>query len=256
MMEFLRTKASRTRASEILYVAFNAVLPLVILLLVNSFDPPYLAVVVVLLSKWRIFAVRPRFWWTSIKANMVDILVGVSVVGLLFLATSAYFPLQLVITGLYIAWLLALKPRSTTQGIMAQAGIAQFVALIVLFSFSTVLPEVVIVAACWLTGYIAARHMVSNYDEPHLELWSSLWGLFVAELGWLLFHWTSVYSIGLPIKLPQIALIMLVLGFSIARLYHMQKHERLTPGTLRGTTVFTVGMLAIILIFTPWDATL
>ncbi|HEU5187111.1 MAG TPA: hypothetical protein VFT87_01265 [Candidatus Saccharimonadales bacterium] len=255
MMEFLRTKASRTRASEILYLAFNALLPLVILLLVNSFDPPYLALVVVFLSKWRIFAVRPRFWWASLKANMVDILVGVSVVGLLFLATSS-FPLQLLITALYIGWLLALKPRSNAQGIMAQAGIAQFVAFIVLFSFSAIMPEVAIIIGSWFIGYVAARHMVSNYEEPYVELWSSLWGLFAAQLAWLLFHWTAMYSIGLPIQIPQVALIMLVLGFSVARLYHMRKHDTLTPGTLRGTGLFTIGMLAIILIFTPWDATL
>lgn len=255
MMEFLRTKASRTRASEVLYLAFNALLPLVVLLLVNSFDPPYLAVVVVLLSKWRIFAVRPRFWWASLKANMVDIIVGISVVGLLFLASSS-LPLQVAITVLYAAWLLVLKPRSSAHGIMAQAGIAQFAAFIVLFSFSAIIPEIFIVFGCWLIGYVAARHMVTNYEEPHVELWSSLWGLFAAELGWLLFHWTSAYSIGLPIQIPQIALIMLVLGFSVARLYHMQKHDTLTSATLRSTSLFTVGMLAIILIFTPWDATL
>lgn len=254
-MEFLRTKASRTRASEVLYLASNALLPLVILVLVNSFDPPYLALVVVLLSKWRIFAVRPRFWWVSLKANLVDLMVGVSVVGLLFLASSS-FPLQLLITVLYVAWLLALKPKSTAHGVMAQSGIAQFVAFVVLFNFSAIAPEFIIVLGSWVVGYVAARHMVSNYEEPYVELWASLWGLFAAELGWLLFHWTAAYSVGWSIEIPQIALIMLVLGFSVARLYHMRKHDILTPGTLRGTSLFTVGMLAIILIFTPWDATL
>lgn len=254
-MELLRTKATRTRLSEIAYLIFNAALPVIVLLLVRGFDPPYLALAIVLLSKWRIFALRPRFWWANIKANMVDVLVGVGVVGLLYLA-SADLVLQIIITFLYGAWLLGLKPRSSAHGVMLQAGIAQFIGLLVLFHFSTVWPEPVIIIGCWLIGFVAARHVVSNYDEPHAELWAALWGLVVAQLGWLLFRWTTVYNLGLPIVVPQIALVVLVLGFSAARLYHMQQQERLSASTVRGTTLFTMGLLAVILLFSPWDATL
>lgn len=256
VMEFLRTKASRTKLSEIVYATVNALLPVVILLLVRAFDPPYIAVIVILLSKWRIFALRPRFWWANIKSNMVDIIVGVGAVGLIYLATGN-LAVQLVITALYMVWQLAIKPLSSQHGIMIQAGIAQFVGLVVLFSFSAVMPELLLVAACWMIGYVAARHLISNYEEPYVELWSSLWGLLTAQLGWLMFYWTAAYSIGIAaIQVPQIAIFMLVLGFSGARIYHMFKHETLTKPVLRGTVLFSLGLLAIIVIFTPWDASL
>jgi hypothetical protein len=242
--------------SEIVYATFNALLPVVVLLLVRAFDPPYLALVVVLLSKWRILALRPRFWWANVKSNMVDIIVGVGAVGLLYLAGDS-LALQLFITALYMLWQLVVKPLSSSHGIMLQAGIAQFVGLVVLFSFSTVLPELIIIFGCWVSGYVTARHLISNYEEPYVELWASLWGLLTAQLGWLLFYWTAAYGIGIvAIQIPQIAIIMLVLGFSGARIYHMQKHETLTSSVLRGTALFTIVLLAIILIFTPWDATL
>lgn len=254
-MELLRTKATRTRVSEIFYLAFNAALPIVILLLVRGFDPPYLALAIVLLSKWRIFALRPRFWWANIKANLVDVLVGISVVGLLYLS-STDITLQIIIAVLYGGWLLGIKPRSNAHGIMLQAGIAQFLGLVVLFHFSAVWNELIVVAGSWGIGYIAARHVVSNYEEPHVELYATIWGLLSAQLGWLLFHWTTAYNLGLPIMIPQIALIMLVLGFSSARIYHLQQHDKLSGPVLRGTTLFTIGLLSVILLFSPWDATL
>ena len=40
------------------------------------------AIMIVLLAKWRMFAVKPRYWVTNLKSNLVDIFVGVSVVAL------------------------------------------------------------------------------------------------------------------------------------------------------------------------------
>lgn len=254
-MELLRTKATRNRLGEIVYYVFNAALPVVLLFLVRGFDPPYLAIALILLSKWRIFALRPRFWWPNIKANTVDLMVGLSVVGLLYLA-STDFVLQVVISALYGVWLLAIKPRSSVRGVTLQAGIAQFAALTVLFHFSAVWSEPFIVITSWIIGYFAARHVVSNFEEPNVELWSALWGLVTAQISWLLFHWTVAYNLGLPVLVPQAALIMLVLGFAGARLYGLQQAERLNSMAIRGTALFASILVVIILLFSPWDATL
>jgi len=80
--------------------------------------------------------------------------------------------------------------------------------------------------------------------------------LLTAQLSWLLFHWTTVYNLGAPILIPQAALVMLVLGFSAARIYSMQQSERLTASVIRGTTLFTVALVVVILLFSPWNATL
>lgn len=240
--------------SEAIYIGLNALLPIAVLAFVRLFDPPYLAVALVLLSKWRIFALRPRFWWTNIKSNLVDVLVGLSAVGLIYLSASS-FTLQIILAVLYGVWLLGVKPRSGAHGIMMQAGIAQFVSLVVLFAFYR-LPEALVLIACWLIGYVCARHVVSNYEEPHVELMASLWGMFVMQLGWLCYRWTIVYNVGLPIVIPQIALIMLVVGFCTARMYHASKHGRMTAPLLRYTAIFGAVMLAVILLFSPWNATI
>jgi hypothetical protein len=253
MMELLRAKATRTRVSEGIYLVLNGLLPVAVFFLVRYFDPPYLAVLIVLLTKWRILALRPRYWWTHLKVNMVDIIVGLSAVGLMYLASNDLI-VQIVLAAAYAAWLLILKPSSSSRGVLLQAGVAQFVGLTTLFHFY-LLPEPIALIVIWIIGYATARHVVSNYDEPHVEMMSALWGLFVLELGWLAWRWTIVYDIGLPLRVPQIALIMLVIGFCAARMHHASKQEKLNATTLRGTAIFGAALLFIILLFSPWDVT-
>jgi uncharacterized membrane protein len=129
------------------------------------------------------------------------------------------------------------------------------VTLVTLFHYSIILPEAAVLGACWLIGYVTARHVVSNYEEPYIELMSSIWGLFLVQLGWITYRWTNVYNLGLPIKIPQIALIMLVVGFCAARMYDFSKRENLTKSMLRGTVMFGAILLAVILFFSSWDVT-
>jgi hypothetical protein len=257
-MEFLRTRLRRGKLGEAAYLAINAVLPLAVLLLVNSFDSFYPALALVFLSKWRLLALRPRFWWLSLKANAVDLLVGASAVGLLWqlhvVAASVW--LQLIVAILYAAWLLYLKPRSSHSAILLQAGIAQFVALTLLFSISAIVNDFVVVAGCWVIGYSAARHVLSNYEEESMELLSCLWGLLLVQLGWLLFHWTNTYDIGLPIKIPQIALLSLVISFAAARLYTAARANRLDSTVVRVTAIFSAVLVVVLLVFTRWDVTI
>lgn len=253
MIDFLRAKATRTRLSETVYTVLNLLLPVAVLFLVRL-DPPYLAFALVILSKWRIFALRPRFWWTNIKANLADMLVGVSAVGLMYLASES-FAVQVTLAVLYGVWLIVLKPRSSAKGVLLQAGVAQFVSLVTLFHYSVVLPEFVVLVTCWLIGYVSARHVVSNYEERYIELLSSVWGLFVLELAWIMYRWTNAYNLGIPIKIPQFALLMLVIGFCAARMYDFSKNDRLTKGLLRGTIIFGAVLVAVIIFSSNWDVT-
>jgi hypothetical protein len=253
MMEFLRAKATRTRVSEAIYIFLNGLVPIAVFFLVRYFDQPYPAIALVLLMKWRIFSLRPRYWWTTLKINMVDIVVGLSIVGLMY-GASGEVVVQILLAALYAGWLLIIKPMSSDRGVMLQAGVAQFLGLSALFQFY-VLPEFFAIVASWVIGYVVARHMVSNYDEPHIEVLAGLWGLIVAQLAWLTWRWTVVYDIGLPIRIPQIALIMLVIGFCAARMHHASKQDKMSQVGLRGTAIFGAALLLIILAFSPWDAT-
>ena len=253
-MELLKTSIRRTKVGEVAYIAINAALPFVLLFLVQGFDTAYPALVLVLLSKWRVFALRPRFWWANIKSNFVDFLVGVSYVGLLYLSIGTLWPM-VVLAVAYAAWLLYLKPKSDHASIMLQAGIAQFAALVVLFNLSVVVHELFVVAGCFIIGYIIARHVVTNFEEDHPEFISYAWGLVLSQLSWLLYRWTISYDLRLPFDVPQIALLVLVVSMAVGRLYGAAKAHRLTKGLVRTTMIYSAALIAIILIFADWSAT-
>lgn len=257
-MGFLRTRLHRNKVSNIAYALINGLLPVVLFALIVSFPVPYPALTLVLLSKWRILALRPRFWLASLKANAVDLLVGLSTVSLMYMLHTAKAPLvlELVLPIGYGVWLFYMKPRSDTNAIMAQAGIAQFLALTIIFSLSTIMSEWLVILGCWVVGYAVARHLLSNFEEELIEFISCLWGLILAQLGWLLYRWTVVFDIGLPIKLPQMALITLVVSFVVGQLYIASKTNRLTDTMVRMSAVFSAILLVIILLFSSWDVTI
>lgn len=254
-MELLKTGIRRTKLGEVAYIAINAALPFVLLLLVQNFSSAYPALALVLLGKWRVFALRPRFWWVNIKANFVDFLVGVSYVGLLYISVGNIWPMVFLALG-YGAWLLYLKPKSDHSSIMLQAAIAQFAALTVLFSLSVVINEIFVVAGCFVIGYIAARHVVSNFEEDHGEFISYTWGLVLSQLGWLSYHWTNAYDLRLPFQIPQMALLVLVVSMAVGRMYGAAKGHKLTRGLVRSTMLYSAALVAIILIFARWSATI
>jgi len=256
-MELLKTGIRRTKVGELAYIGINAALPIVLLLLVTSFSTAWPALALVMLSKWRVFALRPRFWWVNIKANLVDFLVGISYVGLLYLSLGNT-PVMLILAVLFGIWLLYVKPRSDHSSVMLQAAIAQFLALTVLLSFSTApgVNEFFIILGCFAIGYVAARHVVSNYEEEQSEFVSYVWGLALSQLAWLLYRWTNTYDLRLPFKIPQIALLVLVISMAAGKLYAASKARRLTMSLVRSTAIFSAVLIAFILIFARWDVTI
>lgn len=251
-MELIKTALPRKGWSEFLYVVINLIFPTTLFLLVLLFDHPYLAIALVFLSKWRVLAVQPRFWWANIRANMVDILVGLSTVALLYAADGSIF-MQVIITAAYAGWLVLLKPRSNASAIALQAGIAQFVALTALFGFSNDIPDFLLLLAIWTIAYSAARHFISNFNEPMLETISACWAFLIAQLGWLLYHWTLVYEIDKSLQIPQLAVLVLVLSFTAARLYVAHKHGEENSGANRYTIVVGGALIVLVLLFAKWN---
>lgn len=207
-MDLLKFHKRRTRLSEAAYILLNVGFAGAIFVTALLIQSPWLSLLIVLLSKWRALAVRPRFWFANLVANMVDITVGVSVVGLLY-AASGYFWLQCAITVLYIGWLLFIKPRSRRSYVAIQAGIAVFLGITALSIVSYSWDSVFFVAVMWVIGYVATRHVLGSYDEPHTTLYSLIAAFAFAELGWIGFHWLIAYP--LPgfgsIQLSQLALL-------------------------------------------------
>jgi hypothetical protein len=249
-MEFLKSSKRRSVVSELVYIVLNVALALAILSVVLAIRSPLPAFGLILLSKWRILAVRPRYWFANIQANLVDIIVSISVVVLLYAANGALIA-QCLFTVLYIVWLLFIKPRSKRLFIAIQAGIAIFLGVTALMSISFDWISSLVVVCMWLIGYSAARHVLGSYDEVHISFYSLIWGLITAELGWLMYHWTFAYSLSGfgGVKLSQSALITLALSFLTERAYSSYTHH----GSIRSGDIVLPALLSgsvIILLLT------
>jgi len=250
-MEFLRSSKRRSFLSELIYIALNVALAVAILAVVLAVESPIAAVVLVLLSKWRVLAVRPRYWFANVQANLVDIIVSLSVVVLLYAASGAFLA-QATITALYVVWLLFIKPRSKRAFIAIQAGTAMFLGVTALMALSYEWIASPVVILMWLIGYSVARHVLGSYEETHISFYSLVWGLVVAEIGWLAYHWTFAYA--LPgvgnIKLSQTALITITVSFLAERIYaSYTKHGTVRSNDIVLPALLSVSVIVIVLVF-------
>jgi hypothetical protein len=250
-MEFLKSSKRRSIISELVYVALNVGLAVAILAVVWAIESPLPALGLVFLSKWRVLAVRPRYWFANVQANLVDLIVSVSVVVLLYAASEAIVA-QILLTALYIVWLLYIKPRSKRVFVTIQAGAALFLGVTALLSVSYDWPSSFVVLFMWLIGYSAARHVLGNYEEAHIAFYSILWGFITAELGWLMYHWTFAYA--LPgvgdIMLSQTAIIVLAMSFLAERTYASYvSHGAVRSSDVVMPTLLSVSLIVMLLAF-------
>jgi len=217
-MELLRSVRRRSFLSEVAYIVLNIALAVTLLILVLVVNVPWPAFGLVLLSKWRIFAVRSRYWMANIRANLVDVIVGISMVVLLY-AAAGDLPTQIALTALYVAWLLFLKPRSKRGHVVAQAAVGLIIGITAIVQVSPSFPSSVVVLLSWVIGYATARHVLSVQHESHINFLSILWGFVVAEVMWLGYHWTIGYHGSKSLQLSQIVIIIGALGFMAERIY-------------------------------------
>lgn len=230
--------------SRIVYTIFNIVLPFVVFALVRI-DFSQLALVIILLSKWRMFAVRPRFWPANIRANAVDIIVGVSL--LIFMQHSGSQLIQLLWTVLYIGWLVVLKPLSAPTWVSIQALVAMLTGLMAIFTAWGDGRLDVLVALTGLICYLAARHFFDSFDEPYAKLLSYIWGYFGAALIWVLGHWLLYYSV-----VAQPVLLLSALGLGLGTLYYLDHHDRLSANIRRQIVFIMAAIVLIVIVFSDW----
>lgn len=250
-MEFLKSSKRRTLVSELVYIALNVALAAAILVVVVVTESILAGMGLVLLSKWRVFAVRSRYWMANIKANLVDTIVGLSIVVLIGAASGALVA-QLILTLFYIAWLLFIKPRSKRVFVTIQAAAAVFFGVTALMTISYNWPATIVVIGMWVIGYASCRHILSTYEEAHSSFYSLVAGLFYAQLGWLVYHWTFAYDLPLfgAVKIPQAALIGLALTFLSERVYaSYRRHEHIRSADVLLPALLSVSIILIVLIF-------
>ena len=248
MMKALPGKIKPTRGfSHVFYLALNLLLPFLAYILVRI-DFVGIAILLILLSKWRMFAVRPRYWIANLIGNGVDIMVAVSLV--LFMASTSVVWWQLFWTLLYGGWLLWLKPRYDVLSVSAQAMAGQLLGLSLLYLKFGDSPIAGLVAGTWLVTYLSARHYLTSFEEPHSALLAHIWAYFSASLAFVLAHWLLFYG-----SIAQIIVILTTIGYGLVGLYYLDATERLTSLLRRQMLGIMMAILVIIVIFSNWTGT-
>ncbi|TAL14896.1 hypothetical protein EPN95_01565 [Patescibacteria group bacterium] len=254
-MEFLKIVRRRSFLSEVVYTVLNIALAVAVVIIIQATQSPWLAIVLVIISKWRVLAVRPRYWFVNVQANLVDFMVSLSLIVFLYMTEvgaaddSQKLFILTALTILYIGWLLFLKPRSKRKYVVAQAGVALFVSTAALFILSYSWPASAVVLIMWLIGYSTARHILSSYDETHILFLSLLWGLLLSEIGWLAYHWTVAYSpLGIAnVIFPRVALTVFCIGFVLHRAYDsFYHHQKIRGNDVILPILFTISIIVIL----------
>ena len=245
MRRLLRKIKPASGLSHFLHLVLLAILPIVVFVLVRL-NFVQLALSVVVLSKWRMLAVRPRFWAANVRANAIDIMVGLSVVTFMAHASSNLL-LQLLWVVLYGVWLIVIKPASSRAMITVQAALGQLAALMALFLAWTAGPLYGLTLATGIICFMAARHFFDAFDEPYAKMLAYTWGYFGAALAWLLGHWLIFYGF-----ISQATLLLSILGYGLAGMYYLDHEERLGKGTRRQIIFIMVAILLVILAFSDW----
>ena len=232
--------------SHFIYFALTLLLPTLMFVLVRlQFFQLQLGIALILLSKWRMFAVKPRYWAANIRANAVDIIVGLSALIFMIHGDSQLF--QLLWAVLYGVWLIVLKPQSSAWGVSLQALIAQSVGLVASLLAWGDTQIIVLVAGAWLVCYMSARHFFANFEEGLTRYLALVWAYFAAALMWILSHWLLFYG---PVAQP--ALLLSVIGFGLGGIYYLEKSDRMSV-VLRRQIVFVMfAVVIIVLTFSDW----
>ncbi len=246
-MKLLRRQTNHRQGgyATVIHILLTAGLALLSYVLVRL-NFGWLAIVLILVSKWRMFAIKIRHWPASIRANAVDIFVGFSVV--MFMVVSGTQALQLLWAAIYVLWLLLVKPLSSTLWIGLQAMIAQAVMLTAIFLFWPDASTLTFVFLGWAVAYFSARHFFSAFDGTMSRAAAYSWAFFVASVAWLGGHWLIFYG---PIAQP--ALLVTVLGYGLASIFYLQHTDKLTPNMRRQFIAVMTAAVLFIIIFSDWS---
>jgi len=255
MSEYVRLKkARRGTVANVVHIGLNLVLG-VSAILVTVFSGTWVfGVLLVLASKWRVFAVMPRFWLVNILSNLVDAIVGVSIVLLSYSSGQDAVLVQILFAAAYSAWLIVLKPKTSELAAETQAYVATFLALaaVAVLVVQTQMDSIVFVVTAFVVGYGALRHILTQSEDHDFEVVVLAGSLFFAEFVWIVQHWLILYSFGgNGFVVPQIAVIGTLVMFMFVKLYKaVAEHD----GKLRASDAVLPAVFSvfIILVLVLW----
>lgn len=252
MADYVLARKSRNIASSAVHTFLNILLGILSVLITVFSGSPILGLILVLTSKWRIFAVRRRYLWLNIKSNLVDLIVGISVVLLAYYAGSSLLPMHFVLMSVYVVWLLFIKPMSSETANLAQSLIAVFLGISATTIMSASFNYIVAVVLAFLVGYAASRHVLAQTNDKDFTLTTLVCGLVFAEVAWLCNAWAIVYTFGdTGIAIPQVAIILTIFAFvyNYARQAMVKYQDDFRFQHIIGPVAFGVILVGVIVLF-------
>ena len=251
MADYILARKSRNIASSAVHVFLNLLLGVGAVLVTVLSGGPVLGLLLVFISKWRIFAVRARYLWLNIKSNLVDIIVGVSVVLLSYYAGSSFLAVHFLLMVFYSVWLIIVKPMSSERATLAQSLIAVFLGMSAATIMSASVGVTLLVILAFLIGYAASRHVLSQSDDKDYTLTTLVCGLVFAEVSWLCYAWEIIYPFeATGIRIPQLSIILTIFAFvyNYARQAMIRYQEDFRFKHILVPVVFGIALIGIIVL--------
>ncbi len=252
MADYILARKSRNIASTMVHIFLNLLLGVGAVLITVLSSSPVLGLILVLLSKWRVFAVRSRFLLLNIKSNLVDIIVGFSIVLLTYYAGASFLPVDFILMLIYSVWLLIIKPLSSENANLIQSLIAVFLGISAASIMSANLDSIVITLLAFLIGYAGSRHVLSQTNDNNFTLSTLVCGLVFAEVAWLCHSWSIIYTFGnTGIRIPQLAIILTIFAFvyNYARQSMIKYQDDFRFKHIIGPVLFGVALIGIIVLW-------
>ena len=218
MADFIFIRKTRNAASSAVHILLNIVFAISAVMLTVFTGSPILGLILVAISKWRVFAVRPHYIWPNFKANLLDFIVGVSMVLIAYYSGSNYLALDILLTAIYCVWLIFIKPRTSETANFVQALIAVFFGMTAASIMTSNLDPIIISVLAFVVGYSAGRHIISQTsDDKDFALSTLTCGLIFAEIAWLCNSWMIIYTFGASgIRIPQLAIVLTIFTYVFA----------------------------------------
>lgn len=252
MADYVLARKTRNVTSNMVHIFLNLLLGVGAVLITVISGSPILGILLVLMSKWRVFAVRARYLWLNIKSNLVDLIVGLSVVLLTYYAGAEFVPFDFILMAFYSVWLLFIKPWSTETGTMVQSLIAVFLGMSASAIMAANLNPIVIVLLAFLIGYSASRHILIQSSDKDFTLTTLVCGLIFAEIAWLCNSWSIMYSFsGVGVMIPQMAIILTIFAFvyNYTRRAMIKYQDEFSLQHVIGPVLFGVVLIAVVVLW-------
>ncbi|MBR3368391.1 hypothetical protein IKG45_01220 [Candidatus Saccharibacteria bacterium] len=253
MADYVFIRKSRNKLSSILHVFLNILLGAGSILVTVISGSWIIGMILVFISKWRIFAVRPRFWFLNIKSNLVDIIVGASLVLIAYCYGGELLPIHIILAVFYVFWLVLFKPLTSENGTIIQSLFAIFFGTTATILLTSTIDSIVLVIVEFIIGYSASRHLLAQKSEGNFTMTTLVSGLLFAEIALLSSAWSILYPVKLVsamgIQIPQLSIILTIISFSFFKIYYsIEKHDgKIIKSDIAAPAIFAILTVAIII---------